>query len=181
MMSQSGWLNVKGTSVDYPVVKAADNNSYYVTHNFNKANNIAGWIFADYRLKLDGTDKNIVIYGHNMKDGSMFGSLKKKALNSDWYGNEENVITFQTENEKSTYKVFSVYQIAKENYYTKTSFQSEGEYKEFLDTLKSRSTHDFGTELGISDKIITLSTCATNSDYRVVVHAVLTYSEQITK
>lgn len=173
-MSQSGWLNVKGTSVDYPVVKSSDNNSYYVTHNFNKANNIAGWIFADYRLKLDGTDRNIVIYGHNMKDGSMFGSLKKKALNSDWYGNAENTISFQTEKGISTYKVFSVYQIEKESYYTKTSFKSDEEYKEFLNTLKSRSVHNFGINLTATDKIITLSTCATNGDYRVVVHAVLT-------
>lgn len=172
-MSQSGWLNVKGTSVDYPVVKSSDNNSYYVKHNFNKESNIAGWIFADYRLKLDGTDKNIVIYGHNMKDGSMFGSLKKKALNKEWYGNSENTISFQNEKSISTYKVFSVYQIAKESYYTQTSFQSNEEYKKFLDTLKSRSVYNFGINLSENDKIITLSTCATNSDYRVVVHGVL--------
>lgn len=112
-----------------------------------------------------------------MKDGSMFGSLKKKALNKDWYTNEENVITFQTESGISTYKVFSVYQIEKESYYTKTSFKSDEEYKEFLNTLKSRSAYNFGINLGITDKIITLSTCATNGDYRVVVHAVLTGTE----
>ena len=69
------WIKVNGTDIDFPVVKGIDN-SYYLTHNFNKEKNKAGWIFADYRNKFDGTDKNIIIYGHNMKDGSMFASLK---------------------------------------------------------------------------------------------------------
>ena len=59
---------------EYPVVKGT-NNSFYLNHSFDKSNNSAGWIFADYRNKFDNTDKNIVIYGHNMRDGSMFGSM----------------------------------------------------------------------------------------------------------
>ena len=70
------WIKVNGTDIDFPVVKGTDN-SYYLTHNFDKEKNKAGWIFADYRNKFDGTDKNIIIYGHNMKDGSMFSNLKK--------------------------------------------------------------------------------------------------------
>lgn len=167
-----GWLTVNNTNIDYPVVKG-ENNSYYVSKNFNKEDNIAGWIFADYRLKLDGTDKNTVIYGHNMKDGSMFGTLKK-ALNKDWYNKEENLkITYRTSSEILTYKVFSVYQIEKESYYTKPNFSSNEEYQTFLDTLKSRSVKNFGTSVTVNDKILTLSTCASNSNYRVVLHAVL--------
>ena len=59
---------------EYPVVKGS-NNSFYLNHCFDKSYNSAGWIFADYRNKFDNTDKNIVIYGHNMRDGSMFGSM----------------------------------------------------------------------------------------------------------
>ena len=68
------WLKVNNTNVEYPVVKGT-NNSFYLNHCFDKSNNSAGWIFADYRNKFDNTDKNIVIYGHNMRDGSMFGSM----------------------------------------------------------------------------------------------------------
>ncbi len=68
------WLKVNNTNVEYPVVKGT-NNSFYLNHSFDKSNNSAGWIFADYRNKFDNTDKNIVIYGHNMRDGSMFGSM----------------------------------------------------------------------------------------------------------
>lgn len=60
------WLEVPGTDINYPVVHT-DNNSYYLTHNFNKEYNEAGWIFADESNKFDGTDRNIVIYGHNIK------------------------------------------------------------------------------------------------------------------
>lgn len=168
-----GWLKVNGTNVDYPVVQAEDN-SYYLTRNFNKANNIAGWIFMDYREKLDGNDKNLIIYGHNMKDGSMFGSLKN-ILNKEWYNNEENLnVTYRTDKEIMTYKVFAAYEIPKEAYYTKRTFASNEEYQTFLDTLKSRSVKDFGVNLTTSDKILTLSTCAKNDNNRVVLHAVLT-------
>ena len=82
------WLKVNNTNVEYPVVKGT-NNSFYLNHSFDKSNNSAGWIFADYRNKFDNTDKNIVIYGHNMRDGSMFGSMLN-ILNAKWYENEEN-------------------------------------------------------------------------------------------
>ena len=70
------WLKVNNTNIEYPVVQA-NNNDYYLYHSFDKTENGAGWIFLDYRNKIEGRDKNIVIYGHNRKDGSMFGTLNK--------------------------------------------------------------------------------------------------------
>ena len=116
-----GWLKVNGTDIEYAVVKAK-NNSYYLNHNFEKKYNIAGWIFADYKNNFNGTDKNIVIYGHNRKDGSMFGTLKN-ILTEEWYLNKENlVIDFVTEQEKAKYQVFSVYKIESEDYYIIITF-----------------------------------------------------------
>lgn len=63
------YIKVNGTNIDYVVVKGNDN-SYYLKHNFNKEYNVAGWIFSDYHNKFDENDKNIVIFGHNTKDGS---------------------------------------------------------------------------------------------------------------
>jgi sortase B len=164
------WLKVNNTNIEYTVVKSSDN-EYYLNHNFNKTYNSAGWIFSDYNNKFDGTDKNIVIYGHNMRDGSMFGSLKK-TLKEEWYNNKENYkITFITENEKATYEIFSIYQIEKEDYYIKTNFKNEEEYTKFLKTIKSRSIKNFNTEVTSQDNILTLSTCANNNKYRVVLHA----------
>ena len=164
------WIKVNSTNVEYPVVKTT-NNSFYLNHSFDKSKNSGGWIFADYKNKFDNTDKNIVIYGHNMRDGSMFGSMKN-ILNSDWYENEENTnITLSTENEKYIYKVFSVYKIESEDYYIKTEFSNENEFEKFIHTLKKRSIKNFNIDISKEDSILTLSTCANNNKYRVVLHA----------
>lgn len=166
----AAWIKVKGTNIEYPIVKAKDN-EYYLTHSFDKSSNSAGWIFADYKNEFDGTDKNIVVYGHNRKDKSMFGSLRN-VLSSDWQNNSANTdITFISEKENCIYKVFSVYQIEKEGYYIKTSFSSNNEFEKFLSTIKSRSVKNFGIPVSSADSILTLSTCAANDNYRIVLHA----------
>lgn len=164
------WLKVENTNIEFPIVQA-NNNSYYLTHNFDKKYNVAGWIFADYKNKLDGTDRNIVVYGHNMRNNSMFGSLKD-VITEEWYNNEENkYITFVTENDYQTYQVFSVYQIKTEDYYIQTEFKSN-EFTEFIDTITKRSKKDFGINVSKEDTILTLSTCSNNNKYRVVLHSV---------
>ena len=164
------WIKVNNTEIDFPVVQAKDND-YYLRHSFDKSYNIAGWIFMDYRVKRDGTDKNTTIYGHNMKNGTMFTSLKN-ILNEEWYSNEDNLkVTYIDEKGIHLYQVFSIYQIEKETYYTNTDFNSNAEFKNFINTIKGRSKVDFGIEVGIEDQILTLSTCANNNNYRVVLHA----------
>ena len=166
-----GWLNVKGTKINYPVVKSNDND-YYLTHSFDKSYNSAGWVFANYINKFDGTDKNISIFGHNRRDGSMFASLKD-TIKEEWYKNEENYyITFETVNGTEIYKVFSNYKIKAETYYFTNDFKNNAEYKTFLDTLTSRSVYNYNTPVDTNFSIITLSTCANDNTYRVVLHAV---------
>lgn len=164
------WIKVNNTNVKYPVVKAKDN-SFYLTHSFDKSNNSAGWIFADYKNKFDDTDKNIVIYGHNRRDGSMFSSLKD-ALNPNWYNNDLNRnILLYTENKEYNYEIFSIYKIESEDYYIKTEFNDENDFEDFLNTITKRSVQDFGVNVSKDDSILTLSTCANNNKYRVVIHA----------
>lgn len=165
-----GYIKVNNTNIDYVVVQT-DNNNYYLNHNFNKEKNRAGWIFVDYRNKLDGSDKNIIIYGHNMKDGSMFETLSN-VLQKWWYEDSNNyVLTFTTEKETKTYQVFSTYDIKPEDYYIKTSFKNDNEYSKFLKTIKSRSNHDYGIEVTKDDTILTLSSCLGAGEKRVVLHA----------
>ena len=109
------YLKIENTNIEYPVVKGKDND-YYLNHNFKKEYNSAGWIFADYRNKFDGTDKNIIIYGHNMKDGSMFNNLKD-SLNSKWK-DKNHTITLKTKDKETKYQIFSTYTIEPEEYYT---------------------------------------------------------------
>ena len=167
-----GYLKLNNTNIDYVVVKSNDN-SYYLNHNLNNKNNSAGWIFADYHNKFDSTDKNIVIYGHNMKDGSMFGTLRK-VLNRDWQNDANNLkILLITPSQKYEYEVFSTYSIDVEDYYINTEFKTEEKYSEFLLKIRSRSNKDYNIEVSTEDRILTLSTCTGNGKKRVVVHAKL--------
>lgn len=163
------YLKVNNTKVDYVVVKGKDN-EFYLNHNFNKEYNVAGWIFADYKNNFDGTDKNIVIYGHNMQDGSMFASLKE-ILTSNWQKNTNKQIKLVTENNTITYEIFSSYTINPEDYYIKTHFQNDQTYIEFLNILKQRSFYDYNINVNEFDKILTLSTCTGTGNNRIVIHA----------
>ena len=165
-----GWLNVPGTNINYPVVKGNDND-YYIRHSFDKSYNKAGWIFADYRNNFDGNDINTIIYGHNRRDGSMFWTLKD-TLKSSWWNNKDNhIISFITNDEIQKYQVFSVYEVEKEEYYITTDFEST-DLQEFINTIKSRSKHNFKVDVTTDDKILTLSTCSNDNRYRTVLHAV---------
>ena len=95
-----GWVQVNGTNINYPFVQAKDN-SYYLTHSFDKSYNSAGWVFLDYRNNINGDDKNTILYAHGRLDTTMFGSLKN-ILKSNWYKNSNNyVVKMSTENENS--------------------------------------------------------------------------------
>ena len=167
--STRGWIKVNGTNINYPIVQA-DNNDYYLTHSFYKTYSGVGWVFADYRNKFDGKDKNIIIYGHNRRDGTMFGTLKN-ILKEDWYNNNSSITYFDEKGSREC-KIFAVYRIPKEDYYITTSFSDDESYEDFLKTLKARSLKDFGIEVTKDNKIITLSTCANDNRYRVVLHAI---------
>ena len=164
------WLKVNGTNIEYPVVKTT-NNDYYMTHSFDKSNNSAGWVFMEFKDRFDGTDNNTIIYAHNRRDGSMFGTLKN-IFTEEWQNDKENfIIPFITENEKKEYQVFSIYKIESEDYYITSNFETDNEFKKFIDTIKSRSVKDFNVDVNTEDNILTLSTCANNNKYRVVLHA----------
>lgn len=166
-----GFIKVNNTNIEYIVVQG-NNNNYYLSHNFEKKWNRAGWVFADYRNKLDGTDKNIILYAHDTKDGSMFESLKN-VLKEEWYKNKENYeILFITEKGTYHYKVFSSYSVIPEEYYIQTSFNTTS-FSSFINELKNRSIYDYQTEITENDKIITLSSCLNEGKKRVVLHAKL--------
>ena len=120
----------------------------------------------------DLTSKNNILYAHRRLDKTMFGSLSK-VLKEDWYTNKDNhIIRLSTEKENTLWQIFSVYKIVEESYYITTDFASDSEYQEFLDTIKGRSLYDFNTTLTTDDKVLTLSTCYSDTE-RTVVHAKL--------
>lgn len=164
-----GWIKVDGTKVNYPIVQAEDND-YYLSHAFNKRSNAGGWVFADYRVDFKDFGRNTIIYGHNMNNKTMFGSIPNM-LYSGYLNNSNNYyIKISTPTSNTVWKVFSVYTIEPEVYYLKTNFRTEP-YDKFLNTLSGRSVYDFGIDVTTDDKILTLSTCDNTGTKRVAVHA----------
>lgn len=165
-----GWVQLPGTNINYPVVQTTDN-SFYLSHSYNKESNNAGWVFMDYRNNKEEFDDNTIIYAHSRNDTTMFGSLKN-VLTTAWLENKENHLVYlSTPYENTMWQVFSVYTIPSESYYITPKFETEEEYTTFLITLKNRSIYDFNTELNINDKVLTLSTCQDNYGNRIVLHA----------
>lgn len=164
-----GWIQVSGTNINYPFVQTT-NNDYYLKHSFDKSYNSAGWVFADFRNKLDSSDRNQILYAHGRYDGTMFGTLRN-ILSSGWLNNADN-FTVRTVNahESVLWQVFSTYRIPVTSDYIQTDFTSNEEYGRFLGTLQGRSAHDFKVKLSARDRILTLSTCL-NTNERVVLHA----------
>lgn len=167
-----GWLTVKGTKIDYPVVKTSDN-SYYLKRNFNREKDYNGWVFMDYRNNAKSLDSNTIIYAHNRYySGVMFGTLNNVTKNN-WRNNPDNLyITFNSMYEQMTWKVFSIYNIEVTSDYLYTNFNTNEEYQKFINLIKDRSNFKFDTEVTTQDKILTLSTCLDNNR-RLVVHAIL--------
>ena len=170
-----GWIQVNGTDVNYPVVKALDN-EFYLHHDFNDKYNSAGWIFMDYRNNANNFDKNTIIYGHNRMDDIMFGTLMN-TLKKSWFNNKDNhYIKLSTPKENSVWQVFSVYYIKSTSDYIKTEFVNDSDYLSFIDLIKGRSIHSFNLDVSSNDKVLTLSSCYSKTE-RLVVHAKLINSQ----
>ncbi len=167
-----GWLKVNNTKINYPVTQHSDND-YYLNYSYYKKKNSHGWIFMDYRNKIDILDKNTIIYGHRNSKGLMFGTLKN-VLEKSWYTNKNNqVITFNTLNQDMKWQIFSIYTLKNTNDYLITNFSSDTTYTNFISKIKGRSIYDFGVEVDVDDNILTLSTCYNGPEHRLVVHAKL--------
>ena len=171
-----GWLIVPGTTIDMPIVKT-DNNSYYLTHDFDKKYNSLGWVFADFHNNFPDLSTNTIIYGHTYRRKTMYSNLKNVLENSWLNDKSKHTITFDTEKERLTFEVFSVYTIKKTNDYLCTNFGSKDRYQKYLNQELKRSIKNFGVIPTTVDKIITLSTCYYDANSRLVVHGVLKESE----
>ena len=166
------WIQVNGTKVNYPVVQHSDND-FYLEYDFNKRKTKNGWIFGDYRNDFENFNNNTIIYGHNLINGTMFGTIPK-LLNKNWFSNKNNhYIKLSTKNTNTIWQIFSAYKIIPTTDYLYTRFNSTTIYQEFLNTLKNRSEYKFDLEVNYTDKIITLSTCDNTGTKRIAIHAKL--------
>ena len=171
-----GWLKIDDTIIDYPVMQTT-NNEYYLDHNFNQEKDNNGSIFMDKDCMAWPRSQNLILYGHHMRSGKMFGDLEKYAKES--YYKEHSVIGFDTIYEKGTYQVMYVFRtkVLKENeiafkYYQFIDANSEEEFNSYMKEMEEMSLYDTGVTAGYGDDLLTLSTCDhSQTDGRFVVVA----------
>lgn len=162
-----GWIYIPNSAISYPLVQGQDNEKY-LHKTYNGADSIYGSIFVSNENSGDFSDLHTVIYGHNMRNGSMFGSLKKYS-DSEYFKNHRNIYIF-TEKETYRYRVFSCHVTNATGKIYKTIFDDSFSYAEFLDMAKSNTQIRTNLEVSELDKTITLSTCTGNEATRFVVH-----------
>lgn len=164
-----GWIYVDALpDISYPIVKGKDNQTY-LHQTYEKNYNFAGTIFVDYENSGDFSDCNTLVYGHNMKNGSMFGHLKKFREDDKLY-KQNKYFWILTPERNYRYEIITAYTTGV-NSDTYTLFKGPGEeFEKYLETIKGYSeikTDD--TDLTIKDRIVTLSTCTGNESTRFVV------------
>lgn len=163
-----GWIEIPGTVISYPLVHT-DDNIYYLTHTFRREENRSGSIFIETSNSADFKDLHTIIYGHNMKDGSMFAGLKNYEKES--YFTAHPYIYIDLEDGAHCYQIFSCHEAPVTDISYTIGYAADEVYASFLDTLKSSSLYDTGVEVSTADSVITLSTCTSNGKNRFVVHA----------
>lgn len=168
-----GWLKINGTKINYPVMYKSDNNDYYMHRNFDKEQQYSGLPFMDYQCDLTMPSDNIIIYAHNMKDGTMFADLSKYE-DEDFYS-EHKIINFDTLYERGKYELVAAFRTDSGHdfeYYNFITANNSKEYDKFITEIKKRAIYDTGITPVIGDELITLSTCSYHeSDGRFVVVA----------
>lgn len=164
------WLEVDNTNIDYPVVQGSDN-SFYLKKDIYKNYLGSGSIFMDYRNNFE-IDENIIIYGHNMKNKTMFNNLEK--FKEEEFFNANNKIRIFDKDKEYVYEVFSAYYVAPDYNYIIPNFTNKEEYNSYLKDIKNKSLFKSNIDINSNDKIITLSTCSyEKKDTRTVVHGKL--------
>lgn len=153
------WINVQGTNIDYPVVQGNDNN-FYLNHDFNKNYLPSGCIFLDYRNNFE-KDYNSIIYGHHMRNSTMFGQIKK-FKDKDFF-DKNKIISIKTDNSIYEYEIFAIGVYDANFGYNRTNFINEEDFNSFLNKILSKSIYSRGI-VSSKDQIITLSTCSYEFD-----------------
>ncbi|MBR6391600.1 MAG: class B sortase [Lachnospiraceae bacterium] len=180
-----GWLTIDGTNIDYPVMQTV-NNDYYLNHNFEGKEDNNGSIFMDCNCDAVFRTTNMIIYGHHMKSGKMFGNLKK--YESEDYCKEHNLIKFDTIYEKGLYEVMYVFRDTIKDagnvgfkYYQFFDAASEEEFDSNMQAMAEMSLYDTGVTAHYGDELLTLSTCnGSTSTARFVVVARRVPKDQVT-
>lgn len=157
-----GWISIEGTKVNYPVMQSPDEKDFYLHHNFEKEESSHGAIYVQESCDPIKPSDNLTIYGHNMKDNSMFGSLDGYVKKDFWESHK--FIQFDTLTERHTYEIIAVFSTTATEgqgftYHQFIDAVDADDFNDFVNTCKKLSFYETGLSANYGDKLITLSTC----------------------
>ena len=158
-----GWITIPDTKVNYPVMQTPDHPDYYLKKNFYKQSSDWGAIYAREACDINKPSDNITLYGHHMKDGSMFAQLSNFQFQDFWQTHQ--TFTFDTLYEHHTYKVWAVFKTSANvdgnhfPYHRFSDAASAAEFNDFVQMIKKLDYYDTGITPEYGDKLLTLSTC----------------------
>lgn len=169
------WIYIPGTQVDYPVLQSASDDSYYLNHNIDGSYGKPGCIYTEKINSKDFTNYNTVLYGHNMKNGEMFGCLHD--YEDKTFFDENPYVYVYTEEKTYVYEIFAAYTATNAHILNTNDFSTQEGFADYLDNVvyNKALTGNFRNDTRVTsdNRIITLSTCTSNSSKRWLVQAVL--------
>ena len=160
------WIYIPGTNVDYPVLQHASNDAFYLNHDMKGKKAACGSIYTEKKNAKDFNDNHTVLYGHNMKNGTMFKTLH--SYNDKKFFEENKYIYVYTEEDTRVYQIYGAYEYDDRHLLENFATENAGEYQKYLESVKKLgdACGHFNRDLSLnsSDKIITLSTCIANKN-----------------
>lgn len=169
------WIYIPGTQVDYPVLQNAADDTYYLNHNIDGSYGKPGCIYTEKINSKDFTNYNTVLYGHNMKNGEMFGCLHD--YEDKTFFDENPYVYVYTEEKTYVYEIFAAYTATNAHILNTNDFSTKEGFADYLDNVvyNKALTGNFRNDTRVTsdNRIITLSTCTSNSSKRWLVQAVL--------
>lgn len=164
-----GWIRM-APSVNYPIVQGSSNQEY-LHKGFNGAYNINGTIFMHYQNNPNWTDKNTILYGHNMLNGSMFGNNDK--YKDIEYAKEHPYFYIYTPEGKYTYKIFDTIIARDASYPYELNLHTEEAFSTYLEQIDKLKLYRLDVPVSVNDRIVTLSTCTSHGKKRFIIQGVL--------
>ena len=166
-----GWITIEDTEINYPIAQGSDN-QYYLKHLFSGEYNSSGCIFLDCRVADDFSDQHSILYGHHMKNGTMFSGLDQ--YKKQEFYNVHPYALLMTPNGNYTVRFFAGYVASVEDNVWNVGFGSDAEFEAWLEEARDRSLFESDVPVAATNRILTLSTCSYEfNNARFVLHAVL--------
>ncbi|MBE7092419.1 MAG: sortase [Clostridiales bacterium] len=176
----TAWIYMYGMGINYPIAQENGKIDYYLRRSYDGTQSTSGTIFMPSACSINPLSRNLILHGHNMRDGTMFATLTNFLRGTKAYYDSHKYIFLDTLYGTYRYEIYSVYQTDPEDIYLQVEFSSNSSFLNWCNETYSKSLFkDTETTFTANDRILTLSTCDATNKYRIIVHAKMVYPEPV--